>query len=231
MNIEDAASAFLILLPIAFNAFFFLLARLFDYPDILRSPTASILSRFQAGGVRLKLVWYGFMLTAILLAPLAVLMGQVLARDGLAVVPTATVVGVLAAAVQCLGLARWPFLVPALARTYHDPASSQATREATVVVFESFHRYLGVAVGECLGYLFTGAWTVLVGVAMLQSSAFEAWLALPGIAIGLALVAGSLEFVGRFEETGWKLAGALVPIAYIAWSLWLIGAGLVLLFG
>jgi len=171
------------------------------------------------------------MLTAVLLAPLAVLMGQVLARDRLAVVPTATVVGILAAVVQFLRLARWPFLVPALARTYHDPASSEATREAIVVVFESFHRYLGVAVGECLGYLFTGAWTVLVGVAMLQSSAFELWLAWPGIAIGLFLVVGSLEFVGRFEEKGWKPAGAIIPIAYFAWSLWLIGAGLVLILG
>jgi hypothetical protein len=230
MNIERAAGAFLLVLPLAFNLFFFLLARGFEYPDILRSPTAEILSRFQAGGVRLKLLWYGFMLTAVLLAPLAVLLGQVLARDGLAVVPAATVVGVLAAVVQFLGLARWPFLVPALARQYEDPASSEAMREATVVVFESFHRYLGAAIGECLGYLFTGAWTVLVSVAMLQSSAFEPWLALPGIAIGLFLVAGSLEFVGRFEEKGWKLAGAIVPIAYIAWSLWLIGAGLVLLF-
>ena len=91
------------------------------------------------------------------------------------------------------------------------------------------HRYLGVAVGECLGYLFTGAWTVLVGVAMLQSPAFDAWLAWPGIAIGLALVAGSLEFVGPFEEKGWKLAGTIVPIAYIAWSLWLVISGVVLL--
>jgi hypothetical protein len=231
MSLERAAGALLLILPLAFNAFFFLLARLFDYPDILRSPTAEILSRFQAGGVRLKLLWYGFMLTAVLLAPLAVLLGQVLARDGLAIVPTATVVGVLAAVVQFLGLARWPFLVPALARTYDDPASSEATREATVVVFESFHRYPGVAIGECLGYLFTGAWTVLVSVAMLQSSTFEPWLAWPGVAIGLFLVACSLEFVGRFEEKGWKLAGAIVPIAYIAWSLWLIGAGLVLLFG
>jgi hypothetical protein len=231
MNIDDAAGVFLLVLPIAFNAFFTLLARGFDYPDVLRSPTEEILRRFLAGGDRLKLLWFGFMLTAALFAPLAVLMGQVLARDGLAVVPAATVVGVLAAVVQFLGLARWPFLVPALARTYHDPASSQETREATVVAFDAFHRYLGVAVGECLGYLFTGAWTVLVGAAMLQSSAFEAWLALPGIAIGLVLVAGSLEFVGRFEEKGWKLAGAIVPVAYIAWSLWLIGAGLVLLLG
>jgi hypothetical protein len=52
-----------------------------------------------------------------------------------------------------------------VARKYDDPASSEATREATVVVFESFRTYLGVAIGECLGYLFTGAWTVLVAVA------------------------------------------------------------------
>jgi hypothetical protein len=187
------------------------------------------LSRFQAGGGSLKLLWYGFMLTAVLLAPLAVLLGQVLDRDGLAIVPTATVVGVLAAVVQFLGLARWPFLVPTLARKYDDPASTEAAREATVVVFESFHTYLGVAIGECLGYLFTGAWTVLVGIAMLQSSAFDAWLAWPGIAIGLALVVGSLEFVGPFEEKGSKLAGAIVPIAYIAWSLWLVISGIVLL--
>jgi hypothetical protein len=169
------------------------------------------------------------MLTAVLLAPLAVLLGQVLGRDGLAIVPTATVVGVLAAVVQFFGLARWSFLVPILARKYDDPASSEATREATVVVFESFHTYLGVAIGECLGYLFTGAWTVLIGVAMLQSSVFAPWLAWPGIVIGLALVAGSLEFVGPFEEKGWKLAGTIVPIAYTAWSLWLVISGLVLL--
>jgi hypothetical protein len=225
VNVEGAAGVLLILLPLAFNAFFFLLGRRFDYPAILRRPTADILSRFRAGGVSLKLVWYGFMLTAVLLAPLAVLVGQVLARDDLAVVPTATVVGVLAAVVQFLGLSRWPFLVPALARAHADPASSQATREATAVAFDSFHRYLGIG----LGYLLTGAWTMLVGAAMLQSSSFTVWLVWAGIIIGLLLIVGSLEFVGRFEEQGWKLAGAIVPTTYIAWSLWLILSGLVLL--
>jgi hypothetical protein len=143
----------------------------------------------------------------------------VLARDGLAIVPVATTIGVLAAVVQFLGLARWPFLVPALARAYVDRAASQATREAITVAFESFHRYLGMGIGECLGYLLTGAWTMLVGVAMLESSAFETWLAWPGIIIGAFLIVGSREFVGRFEEEGWKLAGTIVPIAFIAWSL------------
>ena len=229
MNTQNAAGALLVILPLAFNLFFFLLARRFDYPNILRSPTGEVLARFRAGGTGLKLLWYGFMLTAVLLAPLAVLLGQVLSRDGLAIVPTAIVVGVLAAVVQFLGLARWPFLVPTLARKYDDHASTEATREATVVVFESFHLYLGVAIGECLGYLLTGTWTVLVGIAMLQSSIFDAWLAWPGIAIGLCLVVGSLEFVGRFEEKGWRPAGTIVPIAYTAWSIWLVISGIVLL--
>jgi hypothetical protein len=117
VNVERAAGAFSILLPLAFNAFFFLLGRAFDYPDILRRPTDEILSRFQAGGVNLELLWYGFMLTAVLLIPLAVLLRQVLARDGLEIVPVAATIGVLAGVVQFLGLARWPFLVPELART------------------------------------------------------------------------------------------------------------------
>jgi hypothetical protein len=31
------------------------------------------------------------------------------------------------------------------------------------------------------------------------------------------------------EKDGWPLAGTIVPIAYIAWSLWLIALGVLLL--
>ena len=50
MSIDRAAGALLVGLPIAFNLFFFLLGRFFDYPAILRQPGWQILSRFQAGG-------------------------------------------------------------------------------------------------------------------------------------------------------------------------------------
>ena len=49
MNVQNAAGALLITLPLAFNLFFFLLGRRFDYPNILRSPTEEVLSRFNAG--------------------------------------------------------------------------------------------------------------------------------------------------------------------------------------
>ena len=231
MSLDRAAGALLIALPVAFNTFFFLLGRSFDYPDVLRHPVGDVLTRFHAGGLRLKLTWYGFMLTAVLFAPLAVVVGQVLARDDLTIVPVATTIGVLAAVVQFLGLARWPFLVPALARTYVNPDTTPASREATVVVFDSFNRYLGVGVGECLGYLLTGTWTVLVAIAMLQSSEFDAWLAWPGRR-DRRPPRRRLAGVRRpVRGARWKLAGIVVPIAYVAWSLWLIVAGVTLIAG
>ena len=229
MSLERVTGLLLIAMPLAFNLLFFLLGRRFDYPAILRQPTGEILRRFQAGGVTLKVIWHAFFLTAVAFVPLVILVGQVLAEDELAIVPLATTFGVLAAVVQFLGLIRWPYLVPYLARTFLDPASSEATRDAAAVVFQAFHRTLGVAIGEHLGYLFTGLWTLLIGVAMTQGDAFPAWLGWPGIVLGLALMVGSIEFAGPFEERGWGFAGMLVPIAYIAWSLWMIVTGVTLI--
>jgi hypothetical protein len=136
----------------------------------------------------------------------------------------ATVVGVLAAVVQFLGLVRWPFMVPQLAR--ESETASPARAEAIDVVFQALNRYLGVAVGEHLGYLFTGTWSVLVGIAISQSAVLPSWLGVSGVVIGAVLAVCSLEFVGPFERDGWKLAAAVVPFAYIAWSAWLVALGI-----
>ncbi|SFR91408.1 protein of unknown function [Agromyces sp. CF514] len=225
-----ATGILLIVLPIAFNVAFAALAARFSYPDILRRPTREVLERFRAGGSSLVLLWWAFAMTAVLLAPAAVLVAGALTGADATLVATGLVVGVLAAAVQFLGLVRWPFLVPYLARESADPETSPARREAIEIVFQSFNRYLGVAVGEHLGYLFSGAWTILVGVAIVQSAAVPWWIGVAGILIGAVLALCSLEFVGGFEEHGWRLAGAVTPFAYIAWSLWLVGTGVALLF-
>lgn len=229
MSTITVVGVMLVVLPVAFNVAFAGLSVTFGYPDVLREPTREVLSRFREGGTKLLLWWWGFALTAVALAPLAVLLAVALedAGDGLQALVAAT--GVLAALVQFLGLVRWPFVVPYLARLDADPDSSAATREAVDVVFQAFHRYLGVAVGEHLGYLFTGAWTVLVGAAITQSSLAPTWLGVAGVAIGVVLALCSLEFVGPSERRGWKLAATMTPITYIAWSLWLAALGVTLL--
>lgn len=110
------------------------------------------------GGAGLVATWYGFMPTAVLFVPLVVLVHRVLAGDGRAAgepfyLGLATAFGVVAGVVQFLGLVRWPFLIPYLADSYTDPASSEATRESVVVVFEAFNWYAGAGVGDQLGYL------------------------------------------------------------------------------
>jgi hypothetical protein len=219
MSATTIAGLLLIGLPVAFNAAFALLAARFDYPDILRRPTDDVLAAFRAGGTSLVLLWWAFALTAVLLAPAVVLLSGAISDADATLLDVATTVGVLAALVQFIGLVRWPFLVPYLARAAAESDASPARREAVDVVFQSFNRYLGVAVGEHLGYGLTGAWTTLAGAALTQTSAVPVWIGVIGLVIGPLLMVCSLEFVGGHEPTGWKLAERLTPITYIAWSL------------
>jgi len=226
VNVECAAGVVLIVAPLWFNASFALLSKRFDYPDILRRPTAEILERFRAGGSSLILLWWVFMVSGLLLIAAAVLLGQVLGFEG--IVPLATTFGVLAGLVQMLGLLRWVYVVPALARSYADRSLSPEQREVQAAVFRALHQYLGVGVGEHLGYLFTGIWSVLIGVGVIQATALPTWLGWPGIVIGSGLAIGSAEFLGPNEERGWRLAGAAIPVLYIAWSIWLLAMGIAL---
>jgi hypothetical protein len=227
VNVEVAAGLLLIVAPLWFNASFALLGNRFDYPDILRRPAGEILERFRAGGSSLIILWWTFMLSGLLLIAGAVLLGQVLGLGG--VVAVATTFGVLAGLVQMLGLLRWVYLVPALARAYADPALNADQREVQAAVFRALHQYLGVGVGEHLGYLFTGLWSVLIGVGVIQNTALPIWLGWPGIVIGAGLAVGSAEFLGPNEERGWNLAAAAIPVLYIAWSAWLLAIGIALI--
>ena len=215
--------ALLILLPILFNVAFFMLGRLFEYPDILRQPTATILQKFQAGGRRLIAWWYGFAFAAILFVLLPVLLYQVLNTAGTPYLLVGTVIGVLAGVMQTLGLLRWSFLVPHLANTYLNPNASNAERDAVAVVFQAFHQYIGAAIGEHLGYMFTAVWTILVAFAMMDSAVYPAWFGWIGIVAALGIL------IGLSEPLGVKFAGAVNAISYVLWSLWLIAAGVLLL--
>src|SRR3954468_15271505 len=62
----------LIVLGVGLNIPFALLGATFNYPNILREPTADILTRFQAGGAGLIATWYAFMEAALLFVPISV---------------------------------------------------------------------------------------------------------------------------------------------------------------
>ena len=212
----------LIMVPVLFMLFYGLLTMTFDYPGILREPAGEILRRFAAGGPSLVLLWYGFALTPALFIPAAILLRRAFPATT-PLLDLAVPLGVLAGLVQVLGLIRWPFLVPELARTFLDPAASESTQAAALTVFGAFHQYAGVAIGEHLGYLFTGVWTLVIAGAMLKAPLFRPWLGWAGIVSALGIL------VGLLEPTGIALAGTINAVAYLAWSLWLVAIGVSLL--
>jgi hypothetical protein len=225
MTLYRITGLVLIALPVAFNVLFFLLGRAFEYPDILRKPTSYILERFTAGGRRLVLLWYAFAMTALLAMPMALLLATIFAESNPLLAGASAIIGVLSGLTQAMGLLRWPLLVPMLAAQHNNPAATPAEREAVGVVFNAFHQYVGVVVGEHLGFLLTAIWSILVSVLMLGSPLFGAWIALLGMVAAIGILAGLLE------PAGWKPAGAINAISYIVWSVWLILSGLILILG
>lgn len=188
---------------------FFRLSQLFEYPDILRQPTGDILRKYQAGGSALTLTWFAFALFPVPLLALAPLLQQAFAANGVdgAYLSLTTIVAVVAAAFNVIGLMRWVFLVPLLVKKYHDPATTPAARDAVEVIFEAFHTYLGVTIGEFLGFTFIGIWGILVGLAIIQSQIMSAVFGVGLVLFSVGVIIGDLEFAG------WKPAGMIVAIS------------------
>ena len=224
LHVRRTAGFLLIVVPLAFTVCFTLLAQQFEYPDILRQPTGDVLTKFQAGGAGLIATWYALTLTAVLFIPVVLLLHRVLAaQEAPTILWVATVFGIVAGLAQTLGFLRWPFLVPHLAEAYLAPGAGEAQRSAAAMVFEAFHRYAGMAVGEHLGYLSTSVWTLLIAAVMLRSAQFGRWLGVSGMVLALGIAAGLLEPVGL------ELAGTINKFSYLAWAPWLMVAGVVLL--
>jgi AcrR family transcriptional regulator len=63
----------------------------------------------------------------------------------------------------------------------------------------------------------------LIALLMLRAPLFGRWLGLSGMLLGLGVATGLLE------PAGWELAGTINALSYLAWALWLIVVGVVVL--
>lgn len=223
------AGAGLVSLGVGLNIPFAILGATFSYPDILRLSTAEVLMRFHAGGAPLIATWYAFMAAALFFVPVTVLVHDALApadgRRGSSWLRLATVAGLGAGLVQALGLIRWVFAVPVLARTFADPAASEAARAAAVVAFEGLHQYAGVALGEHLGQLGTAVWATLVSVELLGHAGFARWQSWLGLGSSALIFVGLAEGFATVMPFHPGVLGLATPVGYLGFSVWMVAVG------
>jgi Domain of unknown function (DUF4386) len=207
----------LVLAAVLANVAFAALGSIFDYPDVLDEPAGKVLAAFRDDQSAVS-GWFSVLaLSAALLAPIAVGVRRLSSARAMRI---ALPVGITAAAVQVIGLLRWPILVPGYAS---DAASGNAgVAAAARDSFTTASDILGTAVGETLGYLLTATWTVLVIVALGRRYAGR-WFQVLGAASAMLVLAGVLS------PFGLPVIDAANFLGYVLWSAWLIAFAIVML--
>ena len=183
------------------------LGAVFDYPQILKQPTAEILELYRQHQTAISLWFAVLTLSSALMAPAGIWLGR-LAGGGIG--RWIAVTGIGAAVVQVLGLQRWVFLVPGISADALDP-TQQAAAEAR---FELLHTLLGTAIGETVGYACTAAFTALVA-AGLHRTVLPTWLTVTGYLAAGLIATGVLAPV--LALTGLTNFGG-----YVLWCAWLL---------
>ena len=200
----------------------------FDYPDILRAPVDQILTQFQAGGNALIYTWLAFAWVGLPMLFGAIMLKRILEKENSLFLETATTIGVIGFVLQVIGLLRWVFVVPVLARLYTDPTSDPATQASISAVFVAIHQYGGVVLGEHIGQFFTIAWMSIMSGIIYQSKMFSKWVAWLGwFASAVYLLAQTELFataISNFPVVSW--AGLLGSLLWLVWMI-IVGVYLV----
>lgn len=215
-----------VLLAGLFNIPYAVLVATFDYPDVLRRPAGQVLDLFAAGGNALILTWHAFAVTALSLMPVAIGLSitpsRMKVRPALAI--GAAIAGSLAAITQAIGLWRWVFVIPSLARSHADPATSQSELQASERAFDLLNAYGGVAIGEHLGQLLTAAFVLLL--ASLQHIEGQRVTAVSGFVTAALIAVGTGEGLAIAMGRSGELFSYATIAGFLGLTIWLMATGI-----
>jgi hypothetical protein len=194
---------------------FSVLSSAINWPASLGDPASIALPRLLDNEA-VVMFGYGFyLMTALLMVPATAAFN---ARFGLtgAYAATTLTLGTVCAVAKMIGITRWLFVMPSLARAFVAPDADQATIS---LIFNVLNDYAG-GIGEAIGVgLVGGVWTILIGLAVVRSgSHFVGWFA---VVMGVTLLATLPAVFGvelgpilTISNVGWQFA--LFAIAIVA---------------
>ena len=123
---------------------------------------------------------------------------------------------------RALGIVRWLFAMPILARMYTNPAVSDNTKENISMMYEMLNAYAG-GVGGLLGVsLFASIWLVLICILLIRSPQWPKWLGCFGLLVAASLLLNLLEAVGID-------LGAMITVSGTLLYFWMLATAIVFL--
>ena len=218
-NFRKLTGIFFIVGAVLVDIPYTLLIMNFDYPDILRAPIAQILTQFHTGGDALIYTWLAFAWVGLPLLLGAIMLKRILEQENSPFLDTATTLGVIGFVVQVIGLLRWVFVVPILARLFTDPTTDSVTKASISAVFIAVHQYGGVILGEHIGQFLTILWMSLISGIIYKSLIFSKWVAWLGWFASAVYLLAQTELLATaipgFPVIEW--AGLYGSLLWLAW--------------
>lgn len=195
---------------------FTVLAIVFQFPDVLRLPAAERLALYRDGQSIIQPTYWVLAMTGLTQIGISVFLFQSFRNRMRTALVFSLVFGVLCGILQTAGFIRWAILIPYLAEQMQTADTSAA---ATIALIEgAFNRYAGMALGEHLGNIFLGLWTLCIGIAMRNDRLFDRKLSYWGIALGIVAMSLSLEQLGIAPT----LLSFILDFGFPAWAVWLL---------
>jgi hypothetical protein len=222
--IRRQAAIFLIIEFVLIFAPLIILGASINWPASLDEPASVNLPLILDQYVAMMTGYSIYLVYSLLFWPMAYLTGRaiVISDTGNTIFRVATGFAVLSTLARALGIVRWLFAMPVLARLYTNPAATENLKNNISMVYEMLNAYAG-GIGELLGVsLFASIWLVLISILLLRSSHWPSWLGYFGLIVAASLLFNLLEMIGIDM-------GAMITVSETLQHFWMLTTAIVFL--
>jgi hypothetical protein len=202
-----------------------ILSKYFNFPDILRQPAENAFELFRVNETAIIAGYYIFLLSSLIYIPLSYAFKHLFDKQQNKVLINVFVgLGITTSIFQSIGFIRWIFTMPYLTKSFFNQPKN---KQLITIIYETLNRYAGMSIGEHLGFIAMGSWTIILGSMIVLNSISKKWIGYIGIVIGLFLIISIGEHFGGKNA---PLFGTINFLANTFWTLWLIAVALYIVF-
>ncbi len=224
ISIQRQAAIFLIIEFLLIFAPLIILGTAINWPASLDEPAGVNLPLILDQYVAMMTGYSIYLVYSLLFWPMAYLTGRAIVLDNTENIlfRLASGFAALSTLARTLGIVRWLFAMPVLARLYNSPAATENFKESISMVYEVLNAYAG-GIGELLGVsLFASIWLVLISVLLIRSSHWPNWLGYFGFIVAASLLLNLLEMIGVDM-------GAMISVSETLQHFWMLATAIVFL--